>query len=311
MRRFARWSLALLGLAAAYAAVSVAVGRWALTTRANCELPCQDLGLDVETPPGKGHGTTVYRPRCAPLRLDLELYRPKARRNTRYALWHRLTMKNISCYRLSGLDAKDLVSTWESYEIAHWKPGTGGLSFRVWGPDGKEVPTGKFDTPGRPVYRYSEDPKALKSMERLYKMETFWGFALESNESIATIPSILHPMTLVPASDMTQPLAAVDGMAFATFPTPKDAEIPPAGFKILDSFVFNNPGAYKIQAVFDAKIDAEAILPYLKRVPDWLAWPMDALKRCGLDFYPDLNPIFRNSYHVHVESKQSEFKVEP
>lgn len=302
LRRLAIASAILL----AYVAGSVIYCRWALTKRAACSQPCQELGLQVAVPGKHKDSPSIYRPLCDPLRLDLELYRPVARLNTRYALWYRLRLTNGSCYELSRLDAEDFIASWETSEMFNRKWGRSGLTIHIWGPDGSEVSPGRFNPTHRYLYTFYRE--AYHRLQHSAHLTPDWSFGLNPGESIESVPSVLDPVEEVPAVDLK---TGVHGYGYSPVAAPKDAETPPTGFKILDGFVLSRPGKYRIQAAYEGDVDAQAIFPYSGREPDWVAWPMVALEKCGINLFPDPAPLISQTYRVRAASEVREFQVGP
>lgn len=298
-----------IALAASYAIGSVMAIRWALTARAPCDLPCKDLGLAIETPSTSKDGAAVYRPRCQPLRLQLELHRPQARRNTRFALWHRMKLTNDSCYKLTRVDFGDFMDTWESLEAVRSIPDDKGVVFHIWGPDGKEVPPMEFYQLGYPhTYVYGLDSTSSEWLKVERDQGAYGPDGLGPGEAIATIPTVLRPRREVPAVNIE---TGMHGFGTVEVAPPKDAEKPPTGFKVLDSFVLTKPGEYKIQVVFDSTVTAEAICPYGNSLPDWLGWPIVTMKDLGFNYFPDFAPLLPQNYHVHAKSAVVPFSVAP
>lgn len=300
-RRIFIWGLSLSAFLIVYTSISVVFVRWATTKRAACLMPCQDLGLEVAIPPKKRESLAVYKPRCVPLKLELELHRPLARRNTRYALWHRVTLTNDSCYRLLNISRHEFVVSLETENLSATFARNGALQIRVWDSDGRELVPGNFKVESPRTYLYFWDSAAFRKLDQ--RSEN-----LEPGESIVSIPSVLMPTVDYEGVNMQ---TGDHERLFMPRPVPIDAETPPAGFKILDLFVFERPGTYTIQAVFESKVDAEPILPYEKRIPFLLHLPVYLLEKCGLDFYPDSRPLLSNDYLVHVESERIPFTVAP
>jgi len=297
--------IALGILFAAQFPISVFVVRWALTTRA-CSMPCQDLGLDVEIPSSEPV-LSVHKPRCQPLQLKLELHEPKARMNSRYSLWYRVTMRNASCYVIDGIFAHDFRDTAETAAMGASTNWGHGLSIHVQGPDGNKIEPKRYTD--RTEFLYYRDEKADQELAKKFGLTDSPIFDLSPGESITTVPSVLRPLNMVERVDWK---TGNHGENLVPAPVPPDAEKPPpGGYRILDDRVFTQPGEYTIQAEFDWKISAKPIFPYAKKIPGWLYLGIGTLKFCGMDFYPDDEKRADRKYNVRVKSEKLRFKVDP
>lgn len=305
-RRFLRWGGGVAALLFVYSAISVLYVRWALTKRAECAMPCRDLGFEVAIPGERKDSPHVYRPACKPLDLKLELHRPQARRNSRYALWYRLTLTNVSCYRFPYFSTAEFGETWEGKGINSGLGQNGNLVIRVWGPDGNEIPRVNFKVGNPRTYLYHTDMAAYQRL--LARLDKSLNLDLGPGASVSSLPSALWPRVDARRIDWT--IGEVVGI-YAERPLPKDAETPPEGFTILDSFVFKTPGTYTIQAVYEKVIDAEPIYPYARRIPLAFQVPCYLLDRIGIDFQPDYMPMLSQHYLMRAESEKLGFTVAP
>lgn len=77
---------------------------WMLTPQ-GCLSSCKgDLGdMKVE---GFGNG---FIPRCQPAELRLELHSLRVKRGVRFPLWHRLMLKNTSCFAIEDVFINGLI----------------------------------------------------------------------------------------------------------------------------------------------------------------------------------------------------------
>lgn len=320
MKRLLLWAVGITVALALAAAGPLLWARWALTAQPSCDLPCQDPGDEPEIGADGKPVNHVYRPRCPLATLHLELARPVARRNTRYALWHRATLRNNSCFELGGFEVDDFILNMDEWNSLY----TSGLSMetlriRVWGPDGKEIPrqeneTDKFrrfarewdgktmpPAPKGPSTRlYDNDPEFKRQFQHV-RLDGSWGLeGLMPGKVIRTVPSILFPVSEW-------------GLRFKLLPTPADAETPPPGFKVLDWFIFTQPGSYRIQAVFEApSLEARTIRPYKDQVPRRLYYLLEAIhEMAGWGMTPLKATTFwsERRYHVRAESQVLEFTV--
>lgn len=132
MKRRLLMAAFLLGSPPAAVVAVLWAGSAALAYKAPCSQPCADPR------PGAPAKST-----CSPVRLSLELEKPEAKANWSYTLWYRLTLKNTSC-RVIEIDAEhfvaDVDSPFSEDNIGYKKIELGyGISFRIWGPDGKRI----------------------------------------------------------------------------------------------------------------------------------------------------------------------------
>lgn len=322
MKRLFLWTGGIVLVLALAAGGPLVWARWALTAQPSCDLPCQDPGREVEIGAVGKPLNDVYRPNCQLVTLHLELARPVARRNTRYALWHRATLRNNSCFELGGFEADDFILSLDDWDAhSHSSLPLKTMSFRVWGPDGREIPRqesgherfrrfarewdGKSIPPQQnapKTYLYANDPTFKQQFQNV-RLDGNWGLVgLMPGQAIQTVPSVLSPESRW-------------GMTFRLIPTPSDAETPPPGFKILDWFTFTQPGKYRIQAVFEPlMLETRIIRPHRDRVPHRLRLLLEAFHEVyGWGMTPLKASTYwsERRYHVRAESAILEFTVKP
>ncbi|HBL18961.1 MAG: hypothetical protein A2X36_15020 [Elusimicrobia bacterium GWA2_69_24] len=289
---------------AVLAALYVLGMRFAYLKEVSCEQPCRDLGTN---------GDTVRQPLCAPLKLELGLADPKARIGRRYSLWYRVRMTNTSCFLLHALTAEHFMTT-RGLDSAH---ATGiGLYLRVLDPDGNELaplgaPTGAERTEYGSVIPYRFDHKASQKAFKELSVGDHWSFDFLPGRSIETIPSVLEPRQhalVAPAL----PCKVEGGERVCEYAEGEmhvenpGAPEPPAGFRILDQYVFKRGGRYRIQAVYEYKeLWAEPIYRY-----DHLAvGPIFLVKDLfGVDL---IHSRRHGKYFVRAVSDPVEFEVVP
>lgn len=288
---------------------ALGLSRWALLYRAPCDQPCRDLGHDPV--PGRGpRDVRVCAPKCAPLKLDLELAEPTARSGKLYTLWYKITLKNVSCHELSGINAEAFFTARTIHGI--------GLYLQVRDPDGKEVvPESSsgvaFQGEYGKVYPYSIEHGAFSRFQSTsdLQMDDDGFVTMKPGATLVTAPSVVDPRKDGPISD------GVRGNTINSAGTIERVNLegippPPAGFRILDDYVFKKPGRYTIAAIDDlgyaSGITATPIYPYAGLVP----YP---LRRClrllRLIDEKAVDPAARNSerYLVRVESPAVPFEV--
>ncbi|MBI2362096.1 MAG: hypothetical protein HYV15_01760 [Elusimicrobia bacterium] len=216
-------------------------------------------------------------------------------------------MRNVSCYRFPFVDTMEFGETWEQRKVEPGLGRDGSLFIRVWDPDGREIPRENFKPESPESFLYGPDPEALRRQVALQGDKKL-GFELLPGAAIASVPSVLAPRVLERATD---PSTMAQVGRYVSRPIPKGAEPPPNGFTILDMFVFDKPGTYSIQAVYEEVLDAEPILPYAGRVPRIFQIPTALLGGLGLRLDPDPLPLIGHKFLVHAESEKLDFTVNP
>jgi hypothetical protein len=282
-----------------------------------------------------------------PLQLTLALAKPEARLHKHYSLWYRLELKNTGCDELY-VDARAFaewsgeISSYPGVvKFRVWGP-DGKERFVQHAPETSPSEFGplsayKLDLGANPelAAKLAETHRRDARMRADPDLPHFEGEAqmdaedenvtLLPGESIHTTPAVLDlsfPDRL-PGFDLLIENDTPAGQALALNahqyyeavwkkmgspmpPNPVDGYRP---FDMFDEFgIFDSPGKYKVQAVFDGSISAEFIYPVFKRLgPRW-EWRIrkydDAF---GLDLSPPTKePVIE---HAHAESATIEFEV--
>lgn len=290
--------------------VALGVSRWALLYRAPCAQPCQDLGH--EPVPGRGpRDIRTCVPKCAPLKLELELAEPTTRVGKLYTLWYKVTFTNVSCYDLSIISAEAFFKNIRAVTQPH---------LQVLDPDGKEVVsdymTGvKVRSEYGEVAPYSIEPGAFFRFQAIadLRMDDNGYVTMRPGAALVTAPSVIDPRKDGPIyskwnGDIHSSGRTVERVDLKGIPTP------PAGFRILEDYIFKKPGRYTIRAIFDRTgatgITATPIYPYAGRVPEVLKKLLRFVRLI------DERDQYRASsesaeYPVRVESPAVAFEVKP
>lgn len=305
-RRILLAAAAILG---AYTAASVAAFYWYAEYRIPCAQPCRDLGEDVLAPARRRDDDPIYRPKCQPLQLDLELYRPRARADTRYTLWFKARLVNRSCFELWGID-----STGFKYcrdEVRSTSFSDRGLSFNVLGPDGHTIPQGDFFRSSEFEFIYQANEAELAKLEPIYE-EFKQNFP--PGAEIRTISSVLAPhksYLIIPNDEAVRHMTAFSHESvLRPAAPPPGTEAPPAGFRILDAYRFRRKGTYRIQAVYRGDLTAVPLRLPVGTLPPWLTLPVRVIERSGLSVtWPDPEYVVRR-YRLETTSGWKEFIVE-
>lgn len=290
-----------------YTAASIIVSRRAWMTRDECHLPCRDLGREVLRPAASKMHEPTYRPACRPLELQLVLHRPVARRNSRYSLWYRAKIQNVSCYDLDWVDKNGFIYSLDEFGLTSFH--NEGLGFRIWGPDGREVPQGNFEKSSDYAYLYGSDNAEISRRQAADKY--FDSGDLPSGASFETVASTLEPTRRVATASFDPRSGdSIHGFRPEAINPPPDAETPPPGFKVLDAFQLRQPGKYRIQATFEDDY-VRASARFSRKVPNWLAFPARKLSRAGLPIFPPVEDRESRIFSVRAESAVAEFTVPP
>lgn len=305
-RRILLAAVALLG---AYTVASVAAIYWYSEYRIPCAQPCRELGEEVLVPPRRRDDDAVYRPKCKPLQLDLELYRPKARADTRYTLWYKARLVNRSCFALYWIDSGDFMYSLDQIGAVQFTDN--GLSFRVIGPDGVEVPQGGFFESSEFEFIYRADREELARVDSTYD-EFRRNFP--PGAEIRTVASELAPhksYLVIPDADAIRKMTGFShDTALRPAAPPPGTEAPPPGFRILDAYRFKRKGTYRIQAAYRDDLTAVPLRLSVDTLPPWLTLPVRIIERFGLSVtWPDPEFVLHR-YRVEATSVWKEFRVE-
>lgn len=283
------WVASLL-LVLAYCGASVFVCRRAWAKRLDCGMPC---------PIPKASDALGA---CGPVRMDFEIFSPIAKRNTRYTLWYRIKLTNQSCYEVRNFELNDLMFSLDEMGSVRF-PESNALNFRVWGPDGKELKQGMFakSSDYHSLYRASEQElgKWNKEADRAERR-------LAPGQSFTSIPSELAPIRRTTQIDWS---TGRHGIGYERIEPPTGTEKPPKGFRILDSYSFDRPGSYKIQALYSHRVSAALPTRALEDVPWPLRLPVGMLSAFGLSIQP---AAFDDDiqFDLRLESQVFAFRVE-
>jgi hypothetical protein len=278
-----------------------------------CHAACPDEGMK-----GLFHNelmsARVLVPKCCPVKLHFELAKAEALAHRRYTLWYRYSLTNITCGRLSDF---------KSYKFVPHDGKKSNVHFRVWDPDGKlmevlDSPTADTSLGGYSIVHNGETTEyggvipygdAWSYEEQLQKdlpskhIDKFYHDELDPGETVHSAPSKVWPHILgehdLVGTEGGEPYigTAIGDVASPIRITPPE---PPSGYRIMDQFVFNRPGSYKIQAVYEDTIFLRPIFPNFeaRRMP-YSEWG---------DLAPPTQPL---EYSVHAESEVVEFMVKP
>ncbi len=326
-------AFAVLGLAALAAVVFAA--RWALNYRAPCSQPCRDLGIYPPKPYSIDYSDPAQpwlkpasiqarmkvpeppcpAPKCAPLKLDLELFKPEAKVNRRYTLWYRVSMKNVSCVKLGFLGGDFFMGPGDRNRNYH---AASGFKIKVRDPHGNEVPDSgaprpfstapEDNTEYGDVIPYDHDPAVGLKLAKDIPMDSDWDFYLNPGQSIATLSSRLHPTRMELVGMIDEYGRPGSGPLYVDVDL-KGAPKPPPGFRILEQFIFKKPGKHTIQVTMEnARLPATPSFPYEGPVPAPLCRFM---RFAGFIGEYDCSPASRDTrkYHVRAESQTLEFEV--
>jgi len=291
--------------------VALGVSRWALLYREPCAQPCRDLGHE----PVAGLGPRATRscvPKCAPLKLDLELSEPTTRTGKLYTLWYKITLTNVSCYDLSSINAEAFFSRIKNLSVD--------LRLEVRDPEGKEVvsadmPSVMARSEYGEVAPYSIEHGAFRRFRAIpdLSMDDDGFVTMKPGAALVTAPSIIDPRKDGPIYSKWDGEIHSSGRTVVPVDL-KGIPAPPSGFRILDNYFFKKPGRYTIRAIYDhtygSGITATPIYPYAGRVPEVLKKLLRLLR-----LIDERNQYRASSesaeYPVRVESPAVAFEVKP
>ena len=318
-RRIAFAALALACVSAGLAGALYGTYRY-LRYIPSCSQPCKDLGMELDPKESKPRDP-VYRPKCNPLELRLELAKNEMKTNTPNALWYKLTLKNVSCLRLGNLEGAAFLTNerWGYYGVryGYWIKflDAKGVDSSAPAKDGssdffmEDNDRDQFTK----VIPYEDDRSGDGAILRNpdFGLDENWEFHLDPGKSITTLGSKYGPHVIMRASAMTPDGWMQDGWSRTNVDMGKNrAPAAPPGFRVYDA-PFKKPGTYRLQAVFDhPMVKVHRINPNCeslsKKSLSLLNW---------IDPYVPghLVPDWYSSewYHVHVESPSVELTVKP
>lgn len=285
--------------------------QWLLNPN-SCASPCNgDLGLNL----AKGYGEPSYIPTCKPAELRIELHETKVKRGARYPLWYRASLQNTSCFEMTTVLANFLIR---------------GPDFKIFDSKGVEVPPNAHYS-WNDVMPYSYDREALAAMEADPALKLgvaegigppLWFMHLPPGRSVTSIPSKLEPSLnwLQPHGFGGAPLdfsirdkmmrPIVEGKLKG-----KEFAEPPKGFAVVDGYVFQTPGKYRIQAEARSEFRQVTLYSrfewYRRHVPEVVQRAFDLF--LSPDYPPRLHPTEDSMviYSLDLQSNAVEFEVTP
>lgn len=315
-RRKARKSFLLKAAIALGVLVLVTVGMltglvvldgW-FSTPLDCPSTCKDPDNAWDS---GGDGLPERIPPCQPAEFKLELYRPTVPRGKSSSLWYKAVLKNISCVKFAGLLANDLIE---------------GPELKIWGPSGIIVEPGMSEYDG--IIPYSYDRQAYQALSRdiseSWSSIMFWRINLGPGESFTVLPSAAIP-SLIWLQPHTTDRPLDYSVLNETFRPiiedklrGKQIPEPPAGYTApRENYIFQEPGEYRIQAIFEGNYDKKRLYPGRDRYRTYVLFPIERAVDWlfGSSFAPRIetfvldSPYYGNS--LHVESNIVEFDVKP
>lgn len=235
--------------------------------------------------------------------MDFEVFRPIAKRNTRYTLWYRMKLTNQSCHEIWGLELNDLMFSQEQSGSTRLTEGNA-LNFIVWGPDGAEVKQGTFAKSRDYEFLYRPSDRELKAWQAETERT---GRLLLPGATFTSIPSQLAPLRQTTRIDWT---TGRHSIGYEHIPPPPGAESPPPGFRVLDTYSFDKPGVYRIQALYSDRVTATAFRTGLENVPWLAALPTHFLLSFGVYVVPLKDAGESRYLDLQLKSDPFEFRVE-
>jgi hypothetical protein len=233
--------------------------------------------------------TSVSR---APIELHLELGEFPVRSNSRYTIAYAATLKNVLQSHL--LIAPDFFRQNVLFDAARSKRRWFRLEIRDEG--GREVrPVPALDSNQPIPYRLDAAADRLPRLED--EMAPTW---IMPGEEWRSLSSILAPFEYAFRQEMT-------ARGPATIKVPRSVklagyEAPPPGYRILDRFIFRQPGRYSVRVVFDDDVSVIPAYRWADKLPKELR---RALALLGLS--PAV-PLTRISIHAGSETRWFEVK---
>lgn len=276
----------------------------------DCPSSCKGY-LGHTLAPGQGHPT--YIPACQPAELSLGLHETRVKKSERYPLWYKASVRNTSCFALSSVLANGLIE---------------GLTFKVLGPDGIEIPASRPEW--NTIIPYSYDRDAFEAMKRdadlhFSASESSSGFPyyyvdIYPGRTVANLPSVvLASMNWLQPHNAHLDLS-VQNESMRRVIEPrlrgKTYPRPPPGYAVVDGYFFRKPGRYSIQAEFWAGFRQVQLHPryewYQKHVPGVVKNALDRLSFILLLNHIGPGPInYEKHYDLRVRSNPVEFEVTP
>jgi len=246
----------------------------------------------------------------APFRLSFKLDRPTAQAGSRYPLWYRLGIKNLSC----GEATAKLAALKFAGDYDH-------LSFRVQGPSGAIIPPDYAYPYDGSIVPYQVDAGAEPNLKEPIKPASEF-FTIGPGTEVVSTPATYSPFVHSPGHSGPE---LWTGHTDPKYDEIKNAESrrraerilremekqkpspPPAGFRFIDDFVFTEPGKYKIQAIYSGEV-------FFSPPPQPFAgypWPLNELAVDILRLFGRYEPRDGQWQKVNAVSDPLEFEVRP
>lgn len=325
MSRRMRWLLAVVFGYAAFAAVYLSIYRRMYVADASCDQPCQDLGNELAAQFDGPVKKMIYKPKCEPLSLKLELLEPKVRASWKTPLWYRVTMKNKSCQMLSRFHGGAFLdgnptSPPAGYDIARDTDVFGGGIWTEFAADGaywneRDAAQVKH-TPIERIIPYLGDPEASERMDREFDMDDYYGFDLLPGQQVKTASPKLLPRKWLPGIEhgLNSGIPAMAEIARkALYPDNPGYQTPPAGGYLYRFLLHPRKGRFRI-VIQKGALSAYRIPRYSDSQLRWASYPLFPVKAIEFLFDVELIPTRsgRASYYrVTAASNWVDFEATP
>lgn len=310
---------------AAFAAAYLPAYRWMYMAEAACDQPCRDFGHEEVARVEGALIPRIYKPKCEPLSLKLELREPKIRASWKAPLWYRLTMKNTSCRGLGSFDGDaflegmpssppagyDVVRDTDGYRGGFWMESD--IKDAGWDErNGAEVKK----TPIERIIPYIGDFDAYKRMKREFGMDEYVKFDLRPGQQVQTASPKLLPRRYLPGLEhafKTGNPTVMETARKSLYPENPGYQTPPAGGYL--NYFMLLPGRGRFRVVYqNGALHAYPIPRFTYAQLRWASYPLLPLRAVEFLFDVDFMPSWSGRpfyFRVTAASNWVEFEATP
>ena len=320
-----RWLLAAVLGYSTFAAVYLPIYRRMYMADAACDQPCRDLGDEVVAQVTGQVERKIYKAKCEPLSLKLELLEPKVRASWKTPLWYRVTMTNVSCRGLGTFRAEEFLGGSSSfpsvgYDIVRDTDEYGGVIRMEFAGDG-DAWEARDDaqvknTPIERIIPYKEDYEAFKRMKSEFGMLNDSWFDLQPGQQVQTASPMLFPHRYIVGHEhaLNSGVPAIAELARKkVFPkNPGYQKPPPGGYRNL--FLLH-PRKGRFRVVYqNGSLHTYPKPRFSHSQLQWASYPLLPLKTVEFLFDVDFQPTWRGRpfyYRVTAASNWVDFEATP
>lgn len=320
-----RWLLAAVLGYSTFAAVYLPIYRRMYMADAACDQPCRDLGDEVVAQVTGQVERKIYKAKCEPLSLKLELLEPKVRASWKTPLWYRVTVKNLSCRGLGSFHGGAFLngtanSPPAGYDVVRDTDVFGGGIWDEFAADGDQWnerdEAQVKNTPIERIIPYLKDFGASKRMRRELGMNDNYWFDLLPGQQVQTASPKLLPRRYIVGHEHALNSgvpAIVKAARKMVFPDNPGYQNPPAGGYLYQFLLHPRKGRFRV-VLQKGALTAYRIPRFSDSQLRWASYPLLPVKAFEFIFDVEFIPTWNDrasSYRVTAASNWVDFEATP